>query len=453
MSARARSEQGFTTIELLLAIFIAGLGLIAVVGTFDVSRRLATLAEMKEAAAHVAEQRIEQMRTLDYGELALNGDPVPAGSTDANNPAYYLGSGSAGKTYRWDQRANAPAGHTEPLVIDPVDGQVAATAEAWSDGRIKGHIYLYVTCAATVAAACEQGPETTAYKRVTVAVTVENASGPRKPTLISTLVANPETADGVGSNPLDSPETQCSADGVTVDCSRGVEGRVRTWYLYDTTATRTAREPIAGSHPTHPTVAPSGTCTAADASGCPVPDLMALEPPPAPSDTPPLYNYSNEITGGSTPGGAVIRRDAECGGTVTNTDNTKGHLWVSSPLSDPITLTGDAAVSVSTQTFNGVTASGMLCVRFYNVPGDLSNLVANPPTAIGSAGHKETSWPRSPSNMSFAIDFLDGAGEASIPAGNRLGVRFFAAASTGADLVVIYDHPMHPSFVQVNEAE
>ena len=36
---------------------------------------------------------------------------------------------------------------------------------------------------------------------------------------------------------------------------------------------------------------------------------MGIDPPPAPVVTPPVYNYSNEITGGTTPGGAVVRRD------------------------------------------------------------------------------------------------------------------------------------------------
>ena len=454
MWARARAQAGFTSVELLLAMMVGAVGIMALVGTFDISQRLATHSEMKEADSHVGEQAMEELRALDYGQLALNGDPSPASSSDKNNPAYYLGAdGSGAKTYRWDQRSDAPAGHTEPLVIDATTGAVPAAAEAWNDGRIKGKIYRYVTCSATTTAACDQGPDTSATKRITVAVTVENKLGPQKPLLISTVIGNPTTANGEGSNPLDSPNTQCEDGGVLVECSGGVSGTVRTWYMYDTPATAAAREEIAGSHPTHPTVAPEGSCSSSVTSGCPVPDLMSLEPPPAPVVTPPVYNYSSEITGGSTPGGLVIRRDAECGGSVTTTDNTKGHLWVSSPLSAPITLTGDAALSMTTQTFNGVTAAGMICVRFYNVPGNISNLVDTPPTAIGSAGYSLTSWPKTPGSLTFAIDFLSGTEGSEIPAGNRLGVRIWAAASSSADLVVLYDHPLYPSFLQVNEAQ
>lgn len=466
MWARARSESGFTMIELMLAVLVGTAGLVALVGTFDVSRRVTDYAEMKEAAAHVAEQTIEQLRDVEYGALALSGNPTPASATDPNDPAYYLGTGAAGAlTYRWDYGSTA----TEPLVI-AASGVVAAAAQDWDNGRIRGKIYRYVTCVAPTVEECAQGPETSAYKRLTVAVTIDNAMGPDKPILMSTLVGNPETSDGEGANPLNSPNTQCEKNGVTVECAQGVSGTVRTWYLYDTPATQSARQEIAGSHPTHPTVAPTGGCgdndddgasdggsgTDADADGvidsCPVPDLMALDPPPAPAVTPPVYNYSNEITGGSTPGGAVIRRDAECGGAVTKSDNTKGHLWVSAPLAAPVTLSGDAAMNVSTQTFNGVQAAAMICVRFYNVPGSLSNLVESPPAAIGSGGYSLTSWPRTPTTLGFAMDFLDGAG-VQIPAGNRLGVRVWAAASSAADIVVLYDHPLYPTFVQVNEAQ
>ena len=454
MLARAKAQTGFTTIELLLAVMIGSVGLIALVGTFDVSRRVTSYSEMKEAASHVAEQNIEKLKAADYAELALNGDPTPASSTDSKNPAYYLGADASGaKTYRWNQKSNAPAGHTEPLVIDAAMGTVPAAAEAWSDGRLGGKIYRYVTCVATTAAECEQGPDTSAYKRVTIAVTVENKFGPQKPILVSTLIGNPSTAAGEGTNPLESPNTECENGGVVVECTGGVSGTVKTWWLYDTPATETARQEITGSHNTHPTVSPTGTCTSLDTSGCPVPDLMGIDPPLAPTVTPPVYNYSSEVTGGTTPGGAVIRRDAECGGTTTDSDNTKGHLWVSAPLAAPVTLEGDFAMQMSTQTFNGVTAAAMVCVRLLNVPGDISNLVDNPPETIGSGGHSLTSWPRTPQLQAFRLDVLEGTNAVTIPAGGRIGIRVWTAASSAADVVLLYDHPSHLTYVQINEAD
>ena len=453
MWARARSESGFTTVEMLLAVLISSDGVNSLIGTFDISRRVTSYSEMKEAASHVAEQTMEELRTVDYGELALNGGPSPSSGTDANDPPYYIGGG--GLSYRPDYDSQ----NTEPLVIDAIDGAVPGSAEAWSDGRIGGQIFRYVTCAAATVEECDQGPDTSAYKRITVAVTIDNSLGPQKPIIVSTLVGNPDTFNG-DANPDSDPNTSCTGDfdgdGDTEQgsCSNDVEGAVSTWYLYDTPATFSTRQEIVGSHATHATVAPSGTCSGGTTTGCPVPDLMGMTPPPAPAITPPVYNYSNEITGGTTPGGAVIRRDTTCNGTVTTTDNTKGHMWVTSPLASDMTLSGDAALSLSTVTFNGATADALLCAAFYNVPASISNLVDNPPTLIGVAGYEHnTSWPKTTQILGMGLDFLDSAFGATIPTGNRLGVRLWTSSSSGADLVVLYDHPNHQSFLQVNESE
>ena len=452
MWARARSESGFTTVELLLAVLISSVGVISMIGTFDLSRRVTSYSEMKEAASHVAEQTMEELRTVDYGELALNGTPVPSSATDPNDPPYYIGAGGA--SYRPDYNSTS----TEPLVIDAAGGTVPAAAEAWSDGRIGGQIYRYVTCASAAVEDCDQGPDTSAYKRVTVAVTVDTSLGPQKPILLSTLVGNPDTFNG-DANPDSDPGTFCigdfDGDGDTEEgpCSDDVEGTVSTWYLYDTPATFASRQEIVGSHDTHATVAPNGTCSGGTTTGCPKPDLMGMTPPPAPAVTPPVYNYSNEITGGTTPGGAVVRRDTTCSGSVTTTDNTKGHFWVTSPLAADMTLSGDAAMSLSTLTFNGATADATICVAFYNVPASISNLVASPPTLIGVAGydHNSMSWPRTASSIGIGLDFLDSSFGATIPAGNRLGIRLWTSSSSGADLVFLYDHPNHQSFLQINE--
>jgi hypothetical protein len=452
MLARARAESGFTTIELLLAVMVCSIGVISLVGTLDVSRRVTSYSEMKEAASHIAEQKMEELRALDYGEVALDGNVVPSSSSDPDSPAYFLESGAT--AYRWDQRDDAPAGNTaEPLVIDATDGEVPAIAADWSDGRIRGKIYRYVTCASAAAEDCDQGPETSAYKRIIVAVTVENAMGPENPILVSTLVSDPDLANGEGSNPTESPNTFCTDPdtGQEVECSETATGTVSTWYLYDTPATNSTRQEISGSHPTHATVAPSGTCSESNASGCPVPDLMGIDPPPSPMVTPPVYNYSNEITGGTTPGGAVIRRDTTCnGGTLTTTDNTKGHFWVTPPLAESMSVS-DAALSFSTQVFNGATADAMICVAFYDVPGSITNLVASPPTLLVAKGYDPSpqSWPSSVSSVSFVLELFE-AGSATIAAGRRLGIRVWTSTSSEADLVVLYDHPLHVSYLQVS---
>jgi hypothetical protein len=443
MLARARAESGFTTIELLLAMMITSVGIVSLVGTLDVSRRVTTFSEMKEAASHVAEQKMEELHALDYSELALDGNVVPSSSGDSSNPAYYLESG--GTKYRWDQKENAPAGNVaEPLVIDATDGQVESTAEAWTDGRIHGQIYRYVTCATPTggtAADCDSGPDTSAYKRVIVAVSVENAMGPQKPILASTLVGDPDLANGEGSNPDDDPGTFCTDPETDqeVECHESAGGTVSTWYLYDTPATNSTRQEIAGSHATHATI--TGT-----------PDLMGIDPTPAPAVTPPFYNYSNEITGGTTPGGAVVRRDTSCtGGTPTTSDDTKGHFWVTPALAEAMSVS-DIALAIETQTFNGATADVLLCVAVYDVPGDIATLATVPPTLLVSKGLPQsglTAWPTSVAEEDFVTELYE-AGSATIAAGHRLGIRIWPSSSSEADIVVLYDHPSHMSYLQVS---
>jgi len=214
---------------------------------------------------------------------------------------------------------------------------------------------------------------------------------------------------------------------------------VSTWYLYDTPATNSTRQEIAGSHATHSTL--TGT-----------PDLMGVDPTPSPTVTPPLYNYTNEITGGTTPGGAVIRRDTTCtGGTPTTTDNTKGHFWVTPPLAASMAVS-DVALSIDTQTFNGATADALLCVAVYDVPNSVANLTTNPPTLLASKGLPQsglTDWPTSAENEAFVTELYE-AGSATIASGHRLGLRIWPSSSSEADLVVLYDHPSHIGYLQVS---
>ena len=198
MWARARSQAGFTTVELLIAMMIGSVGMISLIGTFDVSRRVTTL--LGDEGGGLARRRAGDGGDAGARLRRARAERQPvAGELERPEQPGLLRRAAA--SYRWDQRSNAPAGHTEPLVIDATDGEVARGRGAWNDGRLKGKIYRYVTCAATTAADCDQGPDTSAYKRITVAVTVENALGPQKPILVSTLVGNPDNRERRGREP------------------------------------------------------------------------------------------------------------------------------------------------------------------------------------------------------------------------------------------------------------
>jgi hypothetical protein len=58
-------------------------------------------------------------------------------------------------------------------------------------------------------------------------------------------------------------------------------------------------------------------------------------------------------------------------------------------------------------------------------------------------------WPQSATNVAFVLQLYE-AGSATIAAGHRLGMRVWASSSSGADLVLLYDHPSHGSYLQVS---
>ena len=207
MLARARSQAGFTTIELLLAVLISTVGVISLVGTLDVSRRVTTYSEMKEAASHVAEQKMEELRALDYGELALDGERRPrrARAIQTTPPTTCRRGGTS---YRLGSAGERAAIARRRAARDRRDRRRGRLDRGGVERRAAPRhgpplCHLRV---ATAADDCDQGADTSAYKRIIVAVTVENALGPQKPIMVSTLVGDPDLANGEGANPTDNPE-------------------------------------------------------------------------------------------------------------------------------------------------------------------------------------------------------------------------------------------------------
>lgn len=156
--------------------------------------------------------------------------------------------------------------------------------------------------------------------------------------MLSSLVQDPESgplegvADGV-SNVLEAPETQCLEDGQWVGCAGSALGNASSWFPYDTPAGAGTRQPIAGDHPLHSTVAvaPGLLCNAVLTLGCPKPDLLGTTPAPAPDALPELFDYSTDL-GGDYAGGRRLQRDVGCGSTPS-ADNAKSHMWVTTPPS------------------------------------------------------------------------------------------------------------------------
>jgi prepilin-type N-terminal cleavage/methylation domain-containing protein len=188
---RLSAEDGFTMFELLIAMAVTAVGLMALVSSFDHSRELVSNAEKIEVATHQAERQMERVLSLSYTQVANR--TTPTNSTDSSNPRFYV----SGSNYTWDQDSTP---QTSALVVDATNGSTQLDMRDWvdSESRLEGEVHTFVTltgdlCPATVTN-CPAG--TQAGKRVTVAVTVEGPDALEKPVLISSLMINPSATGG-----------------------------------------------------------------------------------------------------------------------------------------------------------------------------------------------------------------------------------------------------------------
>lgn len=172
-----------TIVEVLVAMVLLAVGVLAMITTFDSSRDLVSTGEQSGIAAHQGELAIEKALSLDYKQIALA--TTPAHSSTPSSPDYYA---NVGGTYQWDQSASPrPA---DPVVVDAVNGQLTHVS-TWNDGqsRLSGSIYRYVTWIDDPQIAGTQDA-----KRITIAVTVDNngPKGLRNPVLVSTIAIDPQ---------------------------------------------------------------------------------------------------------------------------------------------------------------------------------------------------------------------------------------------------------------------
>jgi prepilin-type N-terminal cleavage/methylation domain-containing protein len=74
--AAARSESGFSLIELLIAMSLTAVGVAATLGVFGASGRTTLVAQQGQVGAHQAQAELDRLSKLKYGELAMTSLPV-----------------------------------------------------------------------------------------------------------------------------------------------------------------------------------------------------------------------------------------------------------------------------------------------------------------------------------------------------------------------------------------
>lgn len=502
-----------TLVEVLVAMIVLTVGIISMVSMFDGARKLTLTAERRESITHLAQRELERLQSVPYGELAMVSAPghesIPAGDTTTEeqeafvheHPDYYVDYASpvackeAGPSTGCFAANSENLKEEEPLVVTkdgtkcPI-GETTATecgvvstsptgvecsevnpfgACEWTDGRLKGDVYDFVTYHDDPACKteCEKS-----YKRVTVIVTVDVPGGTHvpAPVRVSTMIPNPTASQG---NPATSAATKCTNKyGEEVWCTQALDkGTARTFFLHDVEAeavelssyeaaeAKIEEEAASGKgHNTHSTVVAPAK-----------PDYMDSTP----ATRTLLYDYSKDqdssgTTFGTTEyGGRRVVADVACnsetaltsaGTEPSKTEAAKGEMWVTSKLASTYKLTGAGGLTIFTQTIGGAVEPNVrLCLGVYDVPGEIKELWSSGATSPKLIGFYEytptTAWPTKMSQLSFVFELKFVKEDKTVEVGHRLGFRVWptdAAGGAGEDISLAYDTQLQPSALQLN---
>ena len=435
---RVRREDGFTLIEVLIAVAVMSVGVAATMRVFGAAGRTTLRAQQHEVAVHRAQAEVDRLAALRYGELALTSAPLF--SSDPKHPGYKVSGTSF--TVRSDL--------TEELVLAPAAGATAKVetgpepfAVGIDGATATGNIHRYVTwrdesCPLNL---CDGAQNT---KRVIVAVTLTPLPGTAAaaPVWVSTIVVDPDTAPpGVQAPPGGAPG---GGDPVTADA----------FYLYDTACGQSTRQPQTGSHPTRntasigDTAAESSTCEHPDADH--QPDLMGGSAPPGDSGTP-IFEYSSDLAGDYLGGLATVNAGTSCERSypAAAAESPEGpgkwsvHGWSSNAMAQVYHLDGQVTLSLFTSTLGGAAGSGRLCATLLD-----RAVTDGMPTdrVIGSAVYDLPSWPSAVRRVTFTFNLSQAE---DVPAGNRLALVLHLREESANDVAFLYDHPLYPSLLEV----
>lgn len=134
LADRMRDEDGFSLAEIMVALTIVSVGMLALAGTASTGARMLAEARQRQAATEIANREIEHIRNIPYDDVALTGTITR--STDPERPDYWVSD--AGTGYDHDQN-----GTHDPLVIDSAGA--ITHSENITVGPTQLTIYRYVT--------------------------------------------------------------------------------------------------------------------------------------------------------------------------------------------------------------------------------------------------------------------------------------------------------------------
>lgn len=466
MRPQGMRQEGFTIVEVLVAVLVIVMGALATFGLLSAATKNTSRAKATQVALDRAQQEAEALRSRISEELAMT--KTPPYSPDALSPDHRV---SGGYFYLNREATGAKA----PMVVNegPIWGEpekviehgtVNPGPESFSSGDVTGEIYRYVVWRNDERCTEENCPGPQDYKQIIVAVKLDtpgNQSGERGYVEVQSSFVDPE----------DSPKK---------DPTPNEDGSVTTaqqFFLSDSPCAKeppTVRQEIEGDHLLHNTL---GTCASGAHTGTTLgaPDALVLGHPPDPepenSNIPLLYDYSNDYyldTNPDTTKGVQIVQEEETGCTFApkatwNHPETQVHRWVTDPMESVFEMTERITLEFYTRTLNDDPSTGRLCVYLFDrheetVGGEL--IAKDTPLTNKANGkgywefvpEKGGAWPQ----FEWAKERLTMAAKDApytIPAGDRLGLELSvenATTSPTEAIPIMYDHPDYATRLEVD---
>ncbi len=157
VSEKARSAEGFGLIELLIAMVILNVGILAIVASFNAGIVTLGRASRVTTAAVLADQQMELYRAIKYDAIRLASATIPMAPPYTTDPAYNAAQitspACAGPPYAAECNASqtpVPGADGKPYRIDsyivettPVGGRpVKLVTVVVRDGNDVGKVYV-----------------------------------------------------------------------------------------------------------------------------------------------------------------------------------------------------------------------------------------------------------------------------------------------------------------------
>jgi len=159
------SEAGMSLIELVVAMTLLAVVMVGLSSSIGVAYRVVALGRQRQVAEATANKRLEELRDVDYAQMAMNEPPVR--SADPTNPDAFVSQDGAS----YDVTGK---GDFEPLIVDAATpGPVLHVESPVVIGTTKVDVYQFVTWVDA-----PDVPGTQNLKRISVVVKYRDVSVP-----------------------------------------------------------------------------------------------------------------------------------------------------------------------------------------------------------------------------------------------------------------------------------